>query len=424
MERILIAEDSPTQREMLRHTLARHGFDVVTAVDGEDAWSRIEQIAPTIVVTDIMMPRMDGYALCRAIKQHARFASVPVVLLTSLSDPKDVIVALESKADGFVGKPFVADHLISRIHAVIANRDLPRGGTDQGGIEINHGGRNYTITAERRQILELLLSVYDMAVRRNLELAEAQAGLQRLNAELEQKVRDRTRRLEDSNRSLETFCYTVAHDLRAPLRSIQGYMFMLEEDYANGLGDKARDYVTRASTAANRMDTLILDLLAYGRVSHAETQLEEVDARAEVERLLQERAEEIDAKHARMTLELPDVRLRTSRILFAQIVQNLLDNALKFARPGEVPTVRIELQAIPGGARLIVADEGIGIDPKYQGKIFNVFERLHTGPFPGTGIGLAIVRKAVDRLGGSIAVQSEPNRGTTFTVELPSLASS
>ncbi|HRE83027.1 MAG TPA: response regulator, partial [Opitutaceae bacterium] len=136
MERILIVEDSATQREMLHHILEKQGYSVRSAADGSAAWSTIFDPPPTIVVTDIVMPGMDGYALCRAIKGEPKLANVPVMLLTSLSDPKDVIAALESGADGFIGKPFAEDHLLSRIRDVITNRDLKRQGNDAAGVEI------------------------------------------------------------------------------------------------------------------------------------------------------------------------------------------------------------------------------------------------------------------------------------------------
>lgn len=419
MERILIAEDSATQREMLRHTLETAGYEVVTAIDGADAWARMPVLAPTIVVTDILMPGMDGYALCRAIKQEPEFATIPVVLLTSLSDAKDVIAALECGADGFIGKPFADDYLLSRIRGVIANRDLPERDKRERGVEISHEGRTHLITAERRQILDLLLSVYEVAMRRNADLAQAQASLRKLNAELEQKVQDRTRKFEESNKALETFCYSVAHDLRAPLRSIQGYVSIVGEQNASGTGDDIQTYLDRARAAAARMDRMIVDLLAYGRVSHAEIPMEWVDLRAEIDRVVAEFAEDIATKQARVSVTADPTRIWTSRVLLAQVLGNLVSNALKFVRPGEPPRVDIEARLVPRGVRITVSDAGIGFDVAFREKIFRVFEKLHTGAFPGTGIGLAIVHKAVERIGGTIAVESERGKGSTFRVELP-----
>lgn len=418
MERILIAEDSATQREGLRHTLTRHGYDVIAATDGSDAWERLREVTPTLVVTDILMPRMDGYALCRAIKKDPRLASIPVVLLTSLSDRMDVVAALECGADGFIGKPFAEDYLLSRIRDVIANRNLSGRDKREQGVEINDGRRTYLINAERRQILDLLLSVYDMAMRRNEDLAKAQESLRVLNAQLEQKVRDRTVKLEESNKALETFCYSVAHDLRAPLRSIQGYVSLLGDEYAKDLDDAARTYAARACAAAGRMDRMILDLLAYGRVSHAETKMERVDLRAEIEHVLTEFAAEVAAKRAVIDVRAESLTLMTSRVLLGQILSNLLSNALKFVREGESPRVEIEARAAGGAVIVIVRDHGIGIDLAYRDKIFNLFEKLETKGFPGTGIGLAIVRKAVERLGGTIHIESSPGKGSCFTLTL------
>lgn len=420
MERILIVEDSATQREMLRHTLQTAGYEVRCAADGEDAWQQLPGSAPTMVITDILMPRMDGYQLCRTIKADPRWARVPVVLLTSLSDPKDVIAALECGADSFIGKPFADDYLLSRIQGVIANRDLPERDKRERGVELSHDGRTYLINAERRQILDLLLSLYEVAMRRNEDLARAQASLRRLNTELEQMVRDRTRKLEESNQSLETFCYTVAHDLRAPLRSINGYVSILGEATGAEQNTELQTYVNRARTAAERMDKMIVDLLAYGRVSHADLACEWIDLRAEIDRCVAEFSAEIAARQARVQVDAPPSRWWTGRVLFAQILQNLLGNALKFVRPGECPEVLIRAQTTDRGLQLEVEDRGIGIDLTYRDKLFKVFEKLHTGRFPGTGIGLAIVQKAVDRLGGTIEVDSTPGQGSTFRVTLPS----
>lgn len=419
MERILIAEDSATQRELLRHTLEQAGYEVVVAQDGREAWERLTPRVPTMVITDIVMPRMDGYELCRAMKREPRFAAIPVVLLTSLSDKKDVIAALECGANGFIGKPFADDYLLSRIKGVIETRDLPERDKRERGVEISHDGRRYLINAERQQILDLLLSVYEVAMRRNADFALAQASLRKLNGELEQKVRDRTRKLEESNHSLETFCYTVAHDLRAPLRSVQGYMSMLEEMAAAPEPADAKAYIERARAAAARMDKMIVDLLAYGRVSHADVPMEWVDLKPQIEHGVAEFAQEIATRQAQVTVHADELRLWTSRVLLGQILHNLIGNALKFVRPGERPEVRIEARATDRSVRITVRDRGIGIDLAYRSKIFKVFEKLHDQPFPGTGIGLAIVQKAVERLGGTVDVESQPGSGACFIVDLP-----
>jgi len=422
MERVLIVEDSPTQREMLQHTLENGGYHVVTAVNGKDAWQRFTQIAPTLVVTDILMPEMDGYELCRAIKQTPASARIPVVLLTSLANPKDVIMGLECGADNFIGKPFDEDHLLSRIRHVIANRDLPARDKREQGVEISHEGRTHLITAERPQIVDLLLTVYEVAVRRNEDLIRAEAKLRKLNSDLEQKVRDRTRKLEESNRSLETFCYSIAHDLRAPLRGINGFLTILAEDYAENLDETARDYAARTVAAAGRMDKMIQALLAYGRISHADAPLRQMDLRQELARVVDDFAEEIRVKQAKVRIEVTAPFVSASPVLLTQLLTNLIGNALKFVKPGQPPEITLSADAVGSGERvaIAVADQGIGIDPPYLEKIFDVFERGHNDPaYTGTGIGLAIVRKAAERMSGTVRVESPAGGGSRFVVELP-----
>lgn len=423
-ERILIAEDSPTQREMLRLALEAHGCVVSTAANGRDALDRLVEAAPTLVISDILMPELDGYGLCRAIKRHPMFARVPVVLLTTLANPHEVVAGLECGADHFIGKPYDEAHLLARLRHVIASRDRP--GRDKGGagVEIVEEGQTHLITAERTQIVDLLLSVYDMAMRRNDELNRAQARLGKLNGELEEKVRERTRQLEESNRSLETFCYSIAHDLRAPLRSISGFVTLLAEGYATQFDDTAREYVGRTVAAAGRMDKMIQDLLAYGRISHGEMRVQEVDLPRELRRLLVDFADEIAAKQADVRIDEACPVLWTSPILLTQVLANLLGNALKFVRPGVPPEIHLAARVLAGNrVTLSVADNGIGIDESYREKIFNVFEKAHSNPaYPGTGIGLAIVRKAVERMGGFVRVESTPGGGSTFIVELPLVA--
>lgn len=424
MERILIVEDSPTQREMLQHTLETQGYPVTVAANGKDAWTRLAEIAPTLVITDIVMPEMDGYALCRAIKSAEAFARIPVVLLTSLSDPKDVIAGLECGADSFIGKPFAEDYLHARIRHVIANRDLSARDKGGRGIEISHDGRTHLINAERPQILDLLLSVYEVAVRRNEDLIRAQAELRTLNNELEQKVSDRTRLLEESNKSLDTFCYSIAHDLRSPLRSIQGFVTALSEEYAAKLDDTAQDYARRACSAAGRMDRLIADLLAYGRVNHGEAPVQQLDLHWELRHILADFEDRVRAKGATIELDVASSDVWASSILLRQALTNLIDNALKFTRSGIAPKIVLAVKATGSRVAISVTDSGIGIDPAFHGKIFNIFEKAHLDPTnSGTGIGLAIVQKAVERMGGEIRVESQPGRGSCFTLELPASAS-
>ncbi len=192
---VLVVEDSATQAEELRQLLEDHGYAVTVAGDGHTALAAARTRRPALVVSDIVMPETDGYALCRAFKADEGLKDVPVILLTVLSTPHDILKGLECGADNFVTKPYRAENLLSLIGYVLANRELRRGGRTQMGVEIVFGGQKYFITSERQQILDLLLSTYETAIERNDDLARVQKELQALNEQLEERVRQRTAEL-------------------------------------------------------------------------------------------------------------------------------------------------------------------------------------------------------------------------------------
>src|SRR5579862_3131537 len=193
---ILIVEDSPTQAERLKGILAQHGYGFSVARNGREALASIQERPPTLVISDIRMPEMDGYELCRRIKDEQELKRIPVILLTSLSDPSDVVKGLESGADSFIFKPYDEQYLLARIGYTLTNRHLRERGDTQMGVEVVFGGRTFFITSDRLQILNLLLSTYEAAVQKNRELTVAQDELRHLNEHLESKVRERTSALE------------------------------------------------------------------------------------------------------------------------------------------------------------------------------------------------------------------------------------
>lgn len=194
---ILIAEDSPTQAEQLKYILGKRGYRLTAVRDGREALAHMARQVPALVLSDVVMPEMDGYALCHAVKHDARLHHVPVVLLTSLSDPADVVKGLEAGADSFIFKPYDERYLLARIESLLANRHLRAGDTTQMGVEIFFAGRKFFITSNRLQILNLLLSTYEAAVQRNQELSRVQDELTHLNEHLESAVQERTQALAE-----------------------------------------------------------------------------------------------------------------------------------------------------------------------------------------------------------------------------------
>ncbi len=189
---IIIAEDSPVQAAKLRHLLEENGYHVRPAADGSEALNEARRISPTLIISDIVMPVMDGYTLCSTIKSEPGLKDIPVILLTNLSDPYDIIRGLQVGADNFLTKPYDDKYLLARIRYLLVNRELRSSGKAEMALEILFRGERYVINSERQQILDLLLSVYETAVVKNEELAHTREELHLLNESLEEKVQERT----------------------------------------------------------------------------------------------------------------------------------------------------------------------------------------------------------------------------------------
>jgi signal transduction histidine kinase len=236
---------------------------------------------------------------------------------------------------------------------------------------------------------------------------------------LEDQVRERTAELEERNDELEAFGYSISHDLRAPLRAMQGFSQALLEDCGDRLDAMGREYAERIVAGAKRMDELIRDLLAYSRVSRAELKLVRVPLTPVAHSALAELSGALRARNASVHVDEPLPTVMGHPATLSQVLTNLLGNGLKFVPPERIPELRVRAERHNGLVRVWVEDNGIGIAPEHQARIFRVFERLHSNDdYPGTGIGLAIVRKAVERMGGQVGVESSLGHGSRFWVEL------
>jgi signal transduction histidine kinase len=231
-------------------------------------------------------------------------------------------------------------------------------------------------------------------------------------------VEARTAKLRETIEELEGFSYSITHDLRAPLRAMQTFSAILDEESGPQLTPTSRDYLRRIMNASQRMDHLIRDVLAYSRVLRTELRLHPLDLPALIEGIVQSYPN-LQPEKAEVRIEGEFCTVLGNEAALTQCVSNLLTNGAKFVAPGVFPRIRIWSERKGNRVRVWFEDNGIGIDPQYKDRIFSLFQRLNK-EYDGTGLGLSIVRKAVERMGGTVGVESERGVGSRFWLELQS----
>ena len=333
--------------------------------------------------------------------------------------PAEVFQAKREKSDVF---PFVLDyppilqrHQVEEMGSYLSVPLFTEGNII--GELILATSQRAAFNAENLQIVSEVANQIAIAIHQ----AQLREKLQRKADELEQRVAERTTDLQQANAELEAFAYSISHDLRAPLRAMQGFSQALLEDYPEQLDSLGQEYAHRIFSAAGRMETLIEELLAYSQLSRTEIKLQPINLVSAVQNVLTQMEDELRERQVQVTLETPiiQVDVMAHRTTLVQVITNLLTNAIKFVAPGVQPQVRIWAEKRNEWTRLWVEDNGIGVAPANQERIFSVFERLHgMETYPGTGIGLAIVRKGIERMGGRVGVESQPGKGSQFWLEL------
>jgi signal transduction histidine kinase len=418
---VLIVEDSPTQSLRLQGTLEKHGFRVTAAGNGTIALQTLATLRPTIIVSDIQMPEMDGYELCRHIKADKELKEIPVILLTSLSAPEDIIRGLECGADNFVVKPYEEDFLMARLNSVLANNEL-RMMDDGNGVQVDFAGRRYVIDANRRQILNLLLSTYETAVQTNQDLIETHEQLKAAQAQLIEA---------EKMQSVGHLAAGVAHEVRNPLAIMEMGVAILSEQ---AMPDENRMVLKEMTEAVHRANAVITGLtdLSPRRFGLREVDLHEILERA----LAAAQAEVTPGKYVLVRAfadVLPTVNLDDGKI--EQVFTNVFSNALQAMPEGGTLRITTGLKVLGAGdvafdagdrsgvrfregERAIfveVRDSGSGVLPEHLGKVFDpFFSTKPTGK--GMGLGLTVARKFVDLHNGTITLQNHAEGGAIVTM--------
>jgi two-component system, sensor histidine kinase and response regulator len=379
---ILLVDDKTENLVALEAILAAPEYELVRALSGEEALLALLAREYAAIVLDVQMPGMSGIELAQIIRSRRKTQHIPILFLTAHGD-ESAVAGYEAGGVDFLTKPLQPTVLRSKV-AVFA--DLFR-----------------KTNALREEIEER-------------RLAEERIG--QLNHELSERLEQ----LAAANAELESFSYTVSHDLRAPLRQISGFVALLEQASSATLRPEAREYVDLIQDAVTRMGRLIDDLLSFSRVGRMELNRSAVDLLPLVDQVRQTLQPVLAGRQVRWTIgALPEVQGDPS--MLRQVLASLLDNALKFTRTRNCAEIEIGAQREGQDIVFFVKDNGVGFDPRYADKLFGVFQRLHTrAEFEGTGIGLASVRRIIQRHGGRTWAHGAPGEGSTVYFSLPAMA--
>ncbi|MBE9229361.1 response regulator [Phormidium sp. LEGE 05292] len=371
---ILLVDDQPDNLRLLSALLSERGYEPRGVINGSMAIKAAKSSQPDLILLDILMPEMDGYETCEQLKSDEKTREIPVIFISAKDEAIDKVRAFGLGALDYITKPFHVDEVLARIENYLSLRKLQKQLKEQN-----------------------ILFQQEISIRQ-----QAEQALQKANQELAQ-----------SNAELEQFAYVTSHDLQAPLATITTYAQLLEQLYENQSDTQANQYIQYIVNSCLRMQNLIEDLLDYSRLKPHQKRFSPIDCNSILATVYSNLESTISKNQATIVYHnLPTVIGDSSQLV--QLFQNLLDNAIKYRRE-EPPRIEISVELRENEYLFAVKDNGIGIDPKYFERIFQIFQRLHTPEeYAGTGIGLAICQKIVELHGGRIWVESQLKEGTTF----------
>ncbi|SRR5579862_136719 len=398
--RVLVVDDMEINRKLLAATLRAEGIESVEAGDGVEALAVLERQKADAIISDILMPRMDGYRFCREVRGNEELAGIPFIFYTSTyTSPGDETLALNCGGDRYIKKPARAEAILAALREVCdPGRERPKAKAPAGEA--------------------LVMREYNEALVRKLEerkdkLERARAEVALANEALERRVRARTEELVVANEELDAFNRSVAHDLSSPLTTIDGFSHLLLDECRGKVSESAMNYLKFIRDAVRQMNELTGDLLRLARAGRAEISPKEVNLSALAAAIL----DDLRAAHPERRVEFvcaPGVKAVGDVGLLRIALENLLNNAWKYT--GRTARARIEFGVKAETPPVyFVRDNGAGFDMKAAEKLFTTFCRLHeSDDFPGTGIGLSTVHRIVVRHGGGIRAESSPNEGAAF----------
>jgi len=382
--KILIIDDKQANIFVLEKLLERPDRLLLSAENGKDGLKLALSHEPDLIILDVQMPEMDGFEVARILKSNKRTKEIPIIFASAeRKEHQSIIKGFEEGAVDYLSKPL--DPEVTRAKVSVQLK----------------------IQWQKKEL-----------IKKNISLEKAEARINQLNSELQRNLAQ----LEMVNAELESFSYSVSHDLRAPLRIANGYSSILLEDYGDKFDGEAKRMLGSLQGQVRKMNSLIDNLLEFSKLGRKELKKSEIDAESLVESVLHELSQADKYKAEIVSNALPP--MYGDRELITQVWINLLSNALKYSSKKE--NSQIEIGSRKDGNEVIyyVADNGSGFDMKYADQLFGVFQRLHKPQeFEGVGIGLSIVKRIITKHGGRVWAEAEVDKGATFYFSLPGIGS-
>jgi two-component system sensor histidine kinase/response regulator len=378
---ILLVDDQESKLLSHEAILEDLGENIIKANSGLKALEFLLKNECAVILLDINMPEMDGFETAALIRSRPSLERTPIIFVSAYNTSDlDRLKGYDIGAVDYLFVPVVPPILKAKVQVFVE--------IYKQKLLIRRQA-NYLAMQNRRQQEQICL------------------------------IEDLNRKLRLANEELEAFSYTISHDLRSPLRAMQGYSRALIEDCAPKLAEEEKDYLQRIAKASARMDQLIQDILAYSRVSKTELKTKHTELAPLIQDLMQQ-YDALRAPRARIEIEGEMHPVVAHEACLAQCFANLLGNAAKFVARGTMPEIRIRTERHGSRVKIRIIDNGIGIDPAHHSRIFQMFGRIHEEKaYDGTGIGLSIVKKAVERMGGTVGLESTLGQGSCFWIELP-----